>query len=231
MNTETVGERIRACRSDLSQSDFASRLGVHVNTLGKYERDQRLPDAEFLTNLTLTFGIDTTWLLTGQGSMRVGTSGAGHEAGPAVFRTAEELGDGFVLLPRYEVRAAAGGGAAINSEQVVDHLAFKASWVRHTLRRSPAALILIEAMGDSMEPTISHGDLLLVDTSEDRIRDNSVYVLSLNGDLIVKRIQRRLSGEIEVMSDNARYTSDLIPPSQTDQLRVVGLVVWHGGVI
>lgn len=199
----------------------------------RYERGENSPKAEVLSRVAAA-GINTNWLLTGQGSMRVAAvppSPEAHEAGPAVFRSAEDLGDGFVLLPRYEVRAAAGGGAVINSEQVVDHLAFKASWVRHTLRRSPAALILIEAMGDSMEPTISHGDLLLVDTSEGRIRDNSVYVLSLNGDLIVKRIQRRLSGEIEVMSDNARYSPDLIPPSQADQLRVVGLVVWHGGVI
>lgn len=66
MNPETVGGRIRKVRGSLSQAEFSSRLAVHEQTVGKYERDKRLPDAEFLSRLREEFGTDINWLLTGQ---------------------------------------------------------------------------------------------------------------------------------------------------------------------
>ncbi len=82
-----------------------------------------------------------------------------------------------------------------------------------------------------MEDTISDGDLLLVNTQEPRIKDNAIYAISVNGDLIVKRVQRRLDGTIMVMSDNPRYRPEEVPPHTADQLRVIGQVVWHGGLV
>ncbi|WP_142849225.1 helix-turn-helix transcriptional regulator [Telmatospirillum sp. J64-1] len=155
----------------------------------------------------------------------------GASSGIRTYYSADELGDEFVLVPRYDVKAAAGYGAVIHSEQIVDHLAFKAEWVRRQLRVNPEYLLLIEAMGDSMEDTISDGDLLLVNTQEPRIKDNAIYAISVNGDLIVKRVQRRLDGTIMVMSDNPRYRPEEVPPHTADQLRVIGQVVWHGGLV
>jgi len=134
-------------------------------------------------------------------------------------------------VPRYDVRAAAGGGAVIHSEQIVDYLAFKADWVRSTLRLNPSWLLLIEAVGDSMEDTISDGDLLLVNTHEPRIKENAIYAISVNGSLLVKRIQLKLDGTLVVKSDNPRYDPEVVPPNEADQLRVIGQVVWHGGLV
>ncbi|MBX9635709.1 MAG: helix-turn-helix domain-containing protein [Magnetospirillum sp.] len=69
---ETLGDRIRQVRGDLSQDEFSSRLAVHKETLGKYERDKRVPDADFLAQLRGKFGISIDWLVTGYGEMHVG---------------------------------------------------------------------------------------------------------------------------------------------------------------
>lgn len=69
---ETLGSRIRQVRGDVSQDEFASRLAVHKETLGKYERDKRVPDADFLAQLRDHLGISIDWLVTGQGEMYVG---------------------------------------------------------------------------------------------------------------------------------------------------------------
>lgn len=61
----TIGSRIRLVRGKISPDEFSTRLCVHKNTLGNYERDERQPSSEFLTNLHVQFKTDITWLLTG----------------------------------------------------------------------------------------------------------------------------------------------------------------------
>src|SRR5579885_338975 len=60
-----VGQRIGELRGRESQGAFADAIGVHVNTLGRYERGERLPDAEFLSALAARRDISTHWLLYG----------------------------------------------------------------------------------------------------------------------------------------------------------------------
>lgn len=67
---ETTGERIRHLRGDLSQAEFASKIGVHKEMVGKYERGQNVPGGDVLTRMREVFGVSLDWLLTGQGQMR-----------------------------------------------------------------------------------------------------------------------------------------------------------------
>lgn len=68
---ETIGARIRSVRGAEKQPDFAARLGVDKNTVGRYERDERQPDAEFLAKLC-GLGYSGHWLLTGSGPRMAG---------------------------------------------------------------------------------------------------------------------------------------------------------------
>lgn len=67
---ETIGDRIRLVRGASSQKEFASVLGVHEQTLGKYERDKLVPGGDILAVIHEKCGVDINWLLTGQGQMR-----------------------------------------------------------------------------------------------------------------------------------------------------------------
>lgn len=136
--------------------------------------------------------------------------------------------DGFILVPHYEIQVSAGHGALVHSEQIVDYLAFKADWVRNTLGVAQKDLALISVKGDSMEPTLSNEDLILVDMRKSRVEDNAIYVLQLEGTLLVKRIQRKLDGTLHVMSDNARYQPEVVGADRASGLHVLGRVVWSG---
>lgn len=68
---ETLARRLRIARGTLSQDEFASRMAVHKETLGKYERGARQPDSEFLVRLHDTFEVSLDWLATGEGPMLV----------------------------------------------------------------------------------------------------------------------------------------------------------------
>lgn len=66
----TLGERIRQVRGALSQADFAAKIGINKNLLGKYERGESVPGGEILSQIHDTAGVSLDWLLTGQGQMR-----------------------------------------------------------------------------------------------------------------------------------------------------------------
>ncbi len=51
----------------MTQQQFAQRLGVSRNTLVRYEKGDRIPDATFLAQVISEFGIDANWLLLGVG--------------------------------------------------------------------------------------------------------------------------------------------------------------------
>ncbi|QGZ31471.1 helix-turn-helix domain-containing protein [Stutzerimonas stutzeri] len=62
-----LGERLREERKrlGLSQGDFGALGGVKANAQGKYESDERSPDAAYL-NGVMTAGVDVLYVLTGK---------------------------------------------------------------------------------------------------------------------------------------------------------------------
>lgn len=134
----------------------------------------------------------------------------------------------FVQVPRHDLHARAGGGPAVHSDQILDHWAFKADWVKHNLGVAPRDLALISVKGDNMIPTLSSGDMVLVDTHSGRVENDAVYVLAHNGDLRCKRIHRKLDDTMVVMNDNKQYSDEVLDSSRASTLNVVGRVVWAG---
>ena len=65
MNMETLGERLRQTRGELSQAEFAAKIGVHKDLVGKYERNLNIPGGDVLARIRDVFGTDINWLLTG----------------------------------------------------------------------------------------------------------------------------------------------------------------------
>lgn len=65
MPEDTLGQRIAIIRGQMTQGDFAKRVGVGRNTLIRYERGENEPSASFLQKLIKDFGVDPQWLLMG----------------------------------------------------------------------------------------------------------------------------------------------------------------------
>ncbi len=136
--------------------------------------------------------------------------------------------DDLILVPRLDVGASAGPGALGGNERNVSRLAFRAGWLRELAGGSPASLSIIRVDGESMVPTLGHGDDILVDRSDgaDRLRDG-IYVLRVDDALIVKRIALHPAGRrFTVRSDNKDYPdwADCDPAA----IEVIGRVVWAG---
>ena len=79
-----------------------------------------------------------------------------------------------------------------------------------------------------MEPSLSEGDVVLLDMTTRSVLDGSIYALQLNGGLLIKRIQRMLDGSLIVKSDNARYDTETVSEENAERLKIIGRVVWVG---
>ncbi|MFN7308327.1 MAG: helix-turn-helix transcriptional regulator [Acetobacteraceae bacterium] len=217
-------ERLRDAIKLVGSARDAARLsGLPYGTLQGYIRggELKLSNAASLARAT---GVRLEWLANGSGPMR------GEETGEVTTITAATP-PGHVLLPLLEARAAAGNNGGLRSDHLVDFIAFSESFLKQTLRRSPQNLALLTASGDSMDPTIRDGDLLLVDTSARRIEGSFIYVLAIGGGLLVKRIDLRRDGSVVLKSDNPKYAAEEVPAAETPTLEVLGQVIWQGGPV
>jgi phage repressor protein C with HTH and peptisase S24 domain len=131
----------------------------------------------------------------------------------------------------YDVAASMGNGLSMPEHaDVVERMTVSANWLKsHVKFSGPDNLALITAYGDSMEGTFNDGDMLLVDRGVDDIKIDAVYVLALNDELYIKRLQRRPDGAILMISDNKRYDPYIIKNGERDKFHVLGrvLLAWN----
>ena len=144
-------------------------------------------------------------------------------ARPGLARATDE----YVLIPQYQVRASAGSGALGDSETPVASIAFQAGFVRDLAGSPPDALALLTVEGDSMLPTLTDGDQILIDTHDQgRLRDG-IYVLRVDDALLVKRLSPNpATRRITIRSDNDAYPS--WPDCDPAAIHIIGRVVWMG---
>lgn len=135
-----------------------------------------------------------------------------------------------ITVQVFNARASMGAGfQQPEHDTVVDTLRLARGWVRAQLPALSSSnnLAVLSAYGDSMAPTFADGDVLLVDRGVQDIRLDAVYVLALNNELYVKRIQRRITdGAVIIKSDNPLYDPVVVENGEREQLRVLGRVVW-----
>ncbi|MBB5686022.1 S24 family peptidase [Sphingobium boeckii] len=134
----------------------------------------------------------------------------------------------LVLIPRLAIGASAGAGALSGDERVHSRLGFHPHYLRDLAAGDPANFSIISVEGDSMAPTLSDGDEIMIDSGDAaaRLRDG-IYVLRLEDALMVKRIALNPAGRtLTVQSDNPAYPS--WPDCRPGDVGIIGRVVWVG---
>ncbi len=217
---ENIIEKLKTALELKSDTEVAKALESDPRLLGTWKKRGTIP-YERIIKLCIRKNINLQWMFSDGGTL------------PTVCRDNGLVSeaDGYIKVPRFEVKASAGGGAIIHSEQIVDHLYFKTEWVKNVLGIPRDFLALISVQGDSMEPTLSNGDLILVDTRTSRVEDGAIYVVQYDDALLVKRLQKKYDGSVVIRSDNTLYEPEILHGDEAINLKIVGRVVWAGGVI
>lgn len=137
----------------------------------------------------------------------------------------------IVVVPRYDVTASMGPGSDMpEMNMVVENMSLDARWVRQNLTFSALEnLKLISGRGDSMSPTIRSGDAVMIDIGVRTVEADAIYFFELQGQLLIKRIQRNLDG-LSIISDNAQYRDLPVPANREDDIHILAQVIywWNG---
>jgi phage repressor protein C with HTH and peptisase S24 domain len=103
---------------------------------------------------------------------------------------------------------------------------FQRSWIRHKLRATPADLRIMHVEGDSMLPTLHHGDIVLVDLARRAPTPPGIFVLHDGMGLVAKRLDHIPNSEpprVRIISDNPLYA----PYEGTaEEVNIIGRIRW-----
>lgn len=232
----TLQERLASLRGDMKDAEFSRKTGIPSPTLKRYEEGSS-PSIAIATKIADAFSVSLDWLsgridepaLTNVMQLRDVASAPSNSPQSAVERDAvigdDESDSEMVAIPAYEeVRPAAGPGTVAINQQPTSIIAFDRRWLRD-LGVNPSYAKILFAEGDSMYPTIPNGSPMLVDASKIEVRHGCIYVFDLDGDLMVKRIERLPDGTIDLISDNReRYPTRNITRDRLEQMHVIGRV-------
>lgn len=195
-----------------SLRSFARRTNLSETAIRKYSTGESTPNLERLVAIAQAGGVSVQWLATGERLEHKETEPQG------------KMEDEFVLIPGYNIQVSCGHGA-INCEQLEPsrHLAFRRKWLKYK-GFNEKDLAIVWAKGDSMHPTISNNDTLVVHIGRKKISDGNIYVLRNDDQLWVKRVQVTPTSW-ELISDNEHYDKISVPKDEQHTFEVVGQVV------
>ena len=135
--------------------------------------------------------------------------------------------EGFSKIPEIDVRASAGPGALLDGfEETKDVWYFPDAMIRHEFRTRAGDLRIITIDGDSMEPVLSSGDRIMIDTSQRIPVPPGIFVIWDGMGIVAKRIEHILSSDpakLRIMSVNPDYETY---ERDAEEVHVIGRVVW-----
>ncbi|MCJ7664920.1 MAG: hypothetical protein MUO24_11860 [Desulfobacterales bacterium] len=131
----------------------------------------------------------------------------------------------FTVVPEVVLEDGAGMGVKGIEQGARERYAFRRQWL--SSKGNVKDLVLMEVRGDSMDPTITDGDAVLIDCSKKQVVVGNMYALRTKNAVMVKRLQPIGAARIKVMSDNKLYDSYEID-LETGDIEIIGQVIWIG---
>ena len=127
-----------------------------------------------------------------------------------------------VIIEMIDATACCGDGVDNLPEKVCGHWHLPTAEFKTITSVNPSNIKMLRVQGDSMQPTINEGDWVWVDTSNNFISSDGMYLIKMHTGLAVKRLQSGLN-DIKIKSDNTSY-SDIT--ADVGEVQIVGKVVY-----
>ena len=232
---KTLGERVKEERKKRrwSQADLGAKVGVSQAAISEIERD--VPKSSGLViPIAKAFKVDVSYLTDGKENISkqiadnsdiviIGGDRHGEIADPKEY----------VMIPRYDVRGSCGEGIDVNEVNIIDGMPMPVAWLRAQNLPEAHLLAVIQASGDSMQPTISDGQTLIVNTVDVEPKSTKIYLICIDGKLFIKRLIYTPTGWI-MRSDNpnrSNYPDFVIEEGNFSSIDIQGRVVWQSGML
>lgn len=199
--------RLKQLRNEkkINQRELANFLKVAPSTISMYESGQREPNFEVLESLADFFNVDLNYLL-----------GKSDKTTKLIIED-EQKPQGLKI----PVLGTVAAGIPISAvEDILDYEEVPQSW------ENQGEFFGLRIKGDSMEPRMENGDVVIVKQQSDANSGDTVIVLVNGDDATCKKLQKTDNG-IMLVSTNPKYppmfysTEDI----QTKPVVILGKVV------
>lgn len=247
----TMGERLRKVREAKypSAAKAAAALGVSASTYRAHENGQNEFSPEEAERYGRKFGVSAAYLLTGEQGYRGPTLVSSFDPDEDEHES-DEPGRSYSrdhwkpkvkgALPELDVKLGAGNGNigevinlpvgkdSISGHHVKAEWLFSESFLRHEAKASVNNTIVMEVVGDSMQPSYLPGDRVLVDLAQNQMTVDTVYAISDGmSEPQIKRLQRVPFSDpvqVRIISDNTAFEKDIV---ELSRLTIIGRVCGH----
>lgn len=120
-----------------------------------------------------------------------------------------------------------GLGPAFMDSEIVEHQAdtmlFPRDWLRSITRSPPERLYWAKGLGNSMEPTIGDGDVILIDRSAEGSTFGDLYwAIAFGQTGMIKRLRPMPDGSVKILSDNPSVPPEI---AHDGELHIFGRVI------
>ena len=204
-----------------SQAELARRVGVAPQSIGKLARGET-QGSKHLHRIATLLRTTPEYLLgeTDEPDQKII---AAEQDGEGSKRSNDI--DSVIEVPMIDLAYGMGGTYLddVGEETQVVTEPFPLSFIRRYTRAKAENLVFAEGLGDSMAPTITSNDLMLIDQSENTLRvADQIWAFSFGGVGMIKRLRPRPDGSIAILSDNPNVPEDR---AVDDELFLIGRVV------
>lgn len=131
-----------------------------------------------------------------------------------------------VELASLDLSYSMGPGTELESYIEEEPIHFDPVFLRRLTRAPYHRLKLARGVGDSMQPTLLPGDVVMIDTTQNTLNiQDRVYAIALHGAAAIKRLRLDKGRKIVIVSDNPtieNYTVD------AEDVLIHGRIIWFG---
>jgi phage repressor protein C with HTH and peptisase S24 domain len=234
------GRRIKAERvaRGLSQKQVGIDAGIPEDsaqaTVQAIE-DRDSQRTKYATGLARALGLQLEWALQGRGDKYLKDDAASRRSGASTERVVigPSADKEFLLIDEVNVEFRGGPGHAIEYEVIEngESAAYRISWFNKE-RINPERVIRCKATGDSNEPFLYAGDIILVNKDETEIRNGKVYAFWQDdeGRRIKKLFVDKKKGTLTIRSFNPDFPDEEMSIKEAAaKIIVIGRVRDRGG--
>ena len=198
----TFWERFEQALEDnnITASELSRTIGVASSVIYAWKMRDSIPRADVAVKVAEELNTTVEYLVTGTGNNQISKS------------------NNTFLVPILNQELSAGKGQLLPEEDVVEGLLSLPIWLRRKYGNNLGAL---HVHGDSMQPTLNDGDMVVCD-SLGWDKSDGIFAIRLNGNGYVKRLQV-VNGKVLIKSDNPNYET-ITEPLDSNAMNVIGKV-------
>lgn len=247
--SDRIAYAILVGREKIGTESLEAAVGKSYKQLRRYAAGEDVPFT-VLEGLTVALNVPLSWIVSGELSFEpLHKLLAGHERMPLVGSydpDSDDNGEGYShetwkprvagARPEIDVRLGAGEGSVgqmltiganggTSGHRVVAEWLLPEAFLVGVMEANAARTIIMEVVGDSMQPTYQPGDRVIVDLAQTKLVADTVYAISDGySEPQIKRLQRvpfSQPARVRIISDNPALETDEV---DLERVHIIGRI-------